>query len=166
MRHARYGWFGTASIVDAADQGGGTYGPEYRPDLLSGTGNQGYVDVAPPPPPPPQVSTSSDWSNPYGAGGGQVAVSAPPLVSVPASSSSSFDWLGAGQKVVTGLVDIFGRPVTPTGQVVQQQQPGGIPLAAWVAIGVAGVVVLGVAARALRSRRPSYAGHKRRKHRR
>lgn len=122
------------------------------------------VDVAPPPPPPPQVSSSSDWSNPYGTGGGQVGVSAPPLVAVSAAQpASTWDtWFGRGQQVASGLVDIFGRAVTPTGAPLQQPQHG-LPLWGIVALGVGGIVVLGIAARSLRSR--SYAGYKR-KHRR
>lgn len=123
----------------------------------SGTGNQGYVDIAPPPPPPPQVSTGEDWANPY--------TNSPPLVAVPATEPSSFDWMGAGHRFTTGLVNIFGQAVNPQGQVMQRPPPqqGGMPLIGWVVIGVAGVVVLGVAARSLRSR--SYAGYRRRSRR-
>jgi hypothetical protein len=141
---SRYGRFGV-SIVEEGEQG-------------AGYGQQGYVDVAMPPPPPPQVSTGEDWSNPYTA--------RPPLVSVPASEPSSFDWMGMGQKFTTGLFNIFGQAVNPQGDVIQQRQPPpqrGMPLWGWVAIGVGGVVVLGVVARSLRSR--SYAGYGRR-HRR
>lgn len=152
--YGRYGRFG-ASIIEEGDQGYTT----------AGSGSQGYTDVASPPPPPPQVGTASDWSNPWGASGGQVSVSSPPLVSASASSpSGTSTWdsvFGAGQKVLTGLVDIFGRPVTATGQPIVAQ-PQGMPLWGWVAIGVGGVVVLGIAARSLRSgRRMATAGYRR-----
>ncbi len=121
-------------------------------------GDQGYQDIANPPPPPlPQVSTADDWSNPY--------ANAPPLVTaVPANEPSNWDtWFGRGKQVVTGLVDIFGRQVTPTGQPIQPQ-PQGMPLWGWALVGVGGVVLLGVTARALR--RPALAGYRRRRSRR
>jgi hypothetical protein len=124
---------------------------------IVGAGDQGYQDIPSPPPPPPQISTASDWSNPY--------VGQPPLVAVPASSEPSMwdTWFKRGSQVTTGLVNIFGQAVAPSGQPVYQPPPAtGIPLLGWVAIGVGGVVVLGIAARALRPAR-KYAGYKRRK---
>jgi hypothetical protein len=119
----------------------------------------GYVDIAPPPPPPPQVSYAEDWSNPY--------VNMPPLVAVSASQPepSWMDWFKRGQQVtqpaLTGLIDIFGRPAggrAPPPPGIPRREAG-MPLAGWVAIGVAGVVVLAVAANSLKRR--SVAGYRR-----
>lgn len=114
------------------------------------------------------VMDATEWSNAYATSGSADVVGSPPLVAVQQPGPTWQDWFGMGKQTVTGLIDIFGRPVTPTGQVVAQPAPG-IPLWGLVAIGVGGVVVLGVAARALRGRgmRRRYAGYRRhRKHRR
>lgn len=128
-----------------------------------------YVDIPPPPPPPVGVGanagSASDWANPY--------VSSPPMVSVADTNDSSFPWgklFDTARTAATGLVNIFGQPVTPQGQPVYTPPPPspGLPLAAWVAIGVGGVLVLGVAARSLAARssgggrRRRYAGRNRR----
>jgi hypothetical protein len=80
------------------------------------------------------------------------------------------DWMKRGQQttqsVFTGLVDIFGRPTTPAGQPIVVQREG-MSLAGWVAVGVAGVVVLAVVASSLkRSRMAGYRRHRSRRSRR
>lgn len=136
------------SIVDEGEQG-------YRSPNDSAAGvNTWPSDIAPPPPPPQgQAGNADSWSNPY--------ASSPPLVSAQPidDGKNSYDWVGQGSKLLTGLVNIFGQPVNQHGQPVPVQQPHGMPLWGWVAIGVGGVVVLGVAARSLRSH--SYAGYRR-----
>lgn len=133
-------WLSAGSSGKLMDEGGQGSGS-------AGIGSQGYTDIASPPPPPPQVSQGDDWANPY--------AHAPPLVAAQ-PASQQFDWMGMGQRLTGGLVDIFGRPQQPL--PVPQQQPG-MPLWGWVAIGVGGVVVLGIAARSMR--KTSYAGRRR-----
>lgn len=127
-----------------------------------------YVDIPPPPPPPVGVGanagSASDWANPY--------ASSPPMVAAADTNDSSFPWgklFDTARTAATGLVNIFGQPVTSQGQPVYTPPPSpGLPLAAWVAIGVGGVLVLGVAARSLAARssgggrRRRYAGRSRR----
>jgi hypothetical protein len=113
---------------------------------LSEEGEQGYEPVA---------SQPSEWASYPGSS----EPTPPPMVSATPSSSSqsATDWWGMASSLGRGLVDIFGRPVQ------QQYQPPppqpGIPLWGWVAIGVGGVVVLGVLARSMR--RPATAGYRR-----
>lgn len=116
-------------------------------------------DIAVPPPPPTgQAGNASEWANPY--------TSSPPLVAVPVDSGPSWDtWFQRGKQITTGLVDIYGRAVNPQGTPIAQPLPSsGLPLWGIVALGVGGVVVLGLAARSMRSR--SYAGYRRRRSRR
>lgn len=111
------------------------------------------------------VADASEWSNAYSTSGSGSAYSPPPIVAVKTDGPTWDTWFSRGSQIATGLVDIFGRVVNPqTGQPVQQPPPStGMPLWGIVAIGVGGIVVLGIAARSL-SRR-SYAGYRRR-HRR
>lgn len=129
-----------------------------------------YIDIAPPPPPPVGTGGSAgyaeDWANPY--------VNRPPMVAVDDTRTSDFSWnklFDTARTGMTSLVNIFGQPVTPSGQVLAPPPAPGIGLAGWVAIGVAGVVVLGVGARLLANRagstgrRRRYAGYRRRRSR-
>lgn len=112
------------------------------------------------------VTDATEWSNAYATSGSDTMRAPPSLTAVKADGPTWQDWFGMGKQTVTGLVDIFGRVVNPqTGQPLPQPAPSqGMPLWGIVALGIGGVVVLGVAARALRGGH-SYAGYKRRKHR-
>lgn len=119
-------------------------------------GDQGYSQAR---------SQPEEWSNPYAT----PTVSAPPLVAVqqPETSGQSWtDWLNRGksttQTVLTGVMDIFGRPVDRAGAPVVVQQQG-MPLWGIAALAIGGVVVLGAVASTLKSR--SYAGYRRRSRR-
>jgi len=57
--------------------------------------------------------------------------------------------LGGATRIVGAVVDIFGRRVNP--QPVVQSPP--TPLWVWIAIPVAGIVLLGIGARALRKKK-------------
>lgn len=118
-------------------------------------GDQGYSQAR---------SQPEEWSNPYQPS----TVSPPPLVAVQQPETGSSlpswqDWLGRGrqttQTLFTGVMDIFGRPTDRSGAPVIVQQQG-MPLGVIVALAVGGVVVLGVVASQLKSRR-SYAGYRR-----
>lgn len=113
------------------------------------------------------VADANEWSNAFARSGDSTVLSSPPMVAGDTGSGTSFfdTWFGRGKQVTSGLVDIFGRVINPaTGQpAAPVAADSGMPLVAWVALGVAGVVVLGVAARSLR--RSSVAGYRRRSRR-
>lgn len=100
-------------------------------------------------------STSSDYVSDNSGGNAGSAH--------PDSSPSARDWFSMGQQTVTGLLNIFGQPVRAPGQPMPVQQPQGMPLWGWAAIGIGGVVLLGVLARSMRG---SKVGYRRRRSRR
>jgi len=81
-----------------------------------------------------------------GSGDGQYLQSAPPT----AGTGSTV--VGGLVSLVGGIVDIFGNR-QPQQQMPVHRPATGTPLWVWIMIPVAGIVVLGVAARAMRKRK-------------
>jgi hypothetical protein len=132
------------------------FGDDYQPyDPAAGSTDIEYVTTTP----EPVVNTGQGYSVAQGVPGDYFS---PPVQTTAGSPSglSASDYLGLGKSIVSGVVDIFGRPVQPTVTAVQP----GLPLWGWVVIGVGGVVVLGVIARSMKKSR-STAGYRRRSRR-
>lgn len=107
------------------------------------------------------AGSANEWADPY-----QGVTSSPPLVAVTPSTSSDTSQ-SVGQIVgglAKGLVDIFGRQVTPPAYTVPPPAP--TPLWVYALLGVGGVVALGMLARSMKSPRRAVAGYRKRKHRR